>query len=62
MSPYRLFLAFGYIFLLLSLFSLIFDYEDAGLFLITLIVLFISLFAIFFSIYKIRKEIKKGIS
>lgn len=58
MNEYRIFLAFGYIFLILSIFSLIYDYRNPGLLLVTLIVLGISIFAIAFSIYKIRQELK----
>lgn len=58
MNEYRAFLAFGYVFLILSIFSLIYDYNNPGLLLIISIVLGISIFAIVFSIYKIRQELK----
>ncbi|AWR93931.1 hypothetical protein [Acidianus brierleyi] len=56
MSEYRGLLAFGYIFLFLSIFSLVFDYRIISLDIVLSFTLAISIFAIVFSIYKIRKE------
>lgn len=60
-SEYRGLLAFGYIFLFLSLFSLVFDYKILYLDVVIFFTLFISIFAIVYSIYKIRKEAKEGL-
>ncbi|QGR19617.1 hypothetical protein [Stygiolobus azoricus] len=57
-NEYRGLMAFGYIFLFLSLFSLIFDYKILYLDVIIFFTLGISVFAIVYSIYKIRKEAK----
>jgi hypothetical protein len=56
MEEYRALLAFGYVFLFLSIFSLVFDYRNLSLDIIILFTLVISIFSIVFSIYKIRKE------
>jgi hypothetical protein len=58
---YRSLLAFGYIFLFLSLFSLVFDYKILYLDVVIFFTLVISIFAIVYSIYKIRKEAKEGL-
>lgn len=60
-NEYRGLMAFGYIFLFLSLFSLIFDYKILYLDVIIFLTLGISVFAIVYSIYKIRKEAKEGL-
>ncbi|BCU69961.1 hypothetical protein [Stygiolobus caldivivus] len=61
MTDYRGLLAFGYIFLFLSIFSLIFDYKILYLDAVISFTLIISVFAIVYSIYKIRKEAREGL-
>lgn len=51
-------MTFGYIFLFLAGFALIFDYRSPGLDLILGIVLVISIFSITFSVIQIRRELK----
>jgi hypothetical protein len=59
MEEYRGLLAIGYIFLFLSIFSLIFDYKVLSLDIVISFTMTLSIFAIVYSIYKIRKESKE---